>query len=170
MTTIARHITLECNVDARMENLEIALGTYNPDDEADDASEHSLDGLLKRVTTLETLTRVTQVRTCDQLRQHGVTNSGHYWIDPDGAGRGQAAVRVYCDMRTGSTMVTHQQQGIRLSLLYYFLLLLLSGEGTMTITKCREPGCSVHSVKYDIPMRQIEALILLSDQCEQYVR
>ena len=31
-------------------------------------------------------------------------------------------------------------------------------------------GCSVHSIQYNVPMRQIEALIQLSNQCEQYIR
>ena len=46
----------------------------------------------------------------------------------------------------------------------------MSGEGTVATTKCRQAGCSVHSVKYDIPVSQIEALILMSGECEQYVR
>ena len=46
----------------------------------------------------------------------------------------------------------------------------MSGEGQVQTTKCRQAGCSVHSVKYDIPVSQIEALILMSGECEQYVR
>ena len=59
---------------------------------------------------------------------------------------------VDIDMRMGATWVTHNLV-----------------EDTVTVTRCREPGCSV-SVNYDIPMKQVEALILLSGGCEQYVR
>ena len=40
----------------------------------------------------------------------------------------------------------------------------------MQTSKCRQAGCSVHSVEYEIPVSQIEALILMSGECEQYVR
>ena len=46
----------------------------------------------------------------------------------------------------------------------------MSGQGRVRTTKCRQAGCSVHSVEYDIPLSQIEALILMSGECEQYVR
>ena len=47
---------------------------------------------------------------------------------------------------------------------------MLSGEGRVQTSKCRQAGCSVHSVEYEIPVSQIEALILMSGECEQYVR
>ena len=40
----------------------------------------------------------------------------------------------------------------------------------MQTSKCRQAGCSVHSVEYEVPVSQIEALILMSGECEQYVR
>ena len=52
-----------------------------------------------------------QARTCEELRQLGVSVSGPYWIDPDGAGRGAGPVRVHCDMRTGATRITHNLAG-----------------------------------------------------------
>ena len=48
--------------------------------------------------------------------------------------------------------------------------LMLTGEGRVQTSKCRQAGCSVHSVEYEIPVSQIEALILMSEECEQYVR
>ena len=52
-----------------------------------------------------------QARTCEELRQLGVSVSGQYWIDPDGAGRGAGPVRVHCDMRTGATRISHNLAG-----------------------------------------------------------
>ena len=46
----------------------------------------------------------------------------------------------------------------------------MSGEGQVKTSRCRQAGCSVHSVEYDIPLAQIEALILMSGECEQYIR
>ena len=46
----------------------------------------------------------------------------------------------------------------------------MSGEGRVQTSRCRQAGCSVHSVEYDIPLAQIEALILMSGECEQYIR
>ena len=133
-------------MNGRLQNLEIALGTVHSNEDVDDVKvDETLGGVLERVSKLETLSRLTLARTCDQLRQLGVTSSGQYWIDPDGVGLGLAPVQVWCDMRTGATRVTHDLM-----------------EDTVTVTKCREPGCSVHSVNYDIPMKQVEALILLS--------
>ena len=37
-------------------------------------------------------------------------------------------------------------------------------------TWCREAGCHVRAVDYSASMRQVEALIQLSGQCEQYIR
>ena len=54
---------------------------------------------------------VSQARTCEELRQLGVSVSGPYWIDPDGAGRGAGPVRVHCDMRTGATRISHNLAG-----------------------------------------------------------
>ena len=133
-------------MNARLENLEISLGTSFSNENEDDIKEDAtLGGVLERVAKLETLSRLTQARTCDQLRQLGLTSSGHHWIDPDGPGVGLAPVLVWCDMRTGATRVTHDLV-----------------EDTVVVTKCREPGCSVHTVNYHIPTKQTEALILLS--------
>lgn len=88
------------------------------------------------------------------MKQLGIKQSGLYWIDPDGVGVGMGPVEVWCDMRSGHTRVGHQYHD----------------QEAVLVTKCQEPGCSVHKVDYDLPMRQIEALILMSGQCEQYVR
>jgi hypothetical protein len=40
-------------------------------------------------------------RACQEYADMGVTRSGIYLIDPDGAGIGEAAFNVTCDMETG---------------------------------------------------------------------
>ena len=131
-----------------------------------------MPGLLDRVSVLEALGALTPARTCSDLRRLGVTTSGLHWIDPDGPGAGRAPVRVHCDMRTGATRIGHNFAGelrhIRGEITCHHVN--MSGEGQVATTKCRQAGCSVHSVKYDIPVSQIEALILMSGECEQYVR
>ena len=72
-------------MNGRLQNLDIALGTaYSNEDHEEVKVDETLGGVLERVSKLESLSRLTQARTCDQLRQLGVTSSGHYWIDPDG--------------------------------------------------------------------------------------
>ena len=66
---------------------------------------------------------------------------------------GSGPVKVHCDMGAGGvTRVGHNYNH------------------QQTVSSCPEPGCAVYSVMYDINSRQLEALILLSDQCEQYIK
>lgn len=45
---------------------------------------------------------VSAARTCEEIRSADPSNpSDFYWIDPDGAGQGDPAFQVYCDMTTG---------------------------------------------------------------------
>jgi len=100
---------------------------------------------------LVALTRLTTARSCNQLRRMGVRTSGEYYIDPDGTGVNSAPVKVYCDMKTGSTRVDHNLQ-------------------EQEIGACRERGCFVRAVDYKIAMKQIASLTVLSTHCEQYIR
>ena len=43
-----------------------------------------------------------------------------------------------------------------------FILLPRAGEGSLAMTRCREAGCSVHAVEYHTPMRQVEAIELVT--------
>ena len=38
------------------------------------------------------------------------------------------------------------------------------------VASCRERGCSVHRISYEVPMAQIVALTTLSKECEQHVQ
>ena len=42
--------------------------------------------------------------------------------------------------------------------------------GEISVDKCREQGCSVHRVTYEISESQIAALAILSESCEQHFR
>ena len=139
------------NVSGRLQNLELALGTVEKDKGIDGTSD-SFHGLIERVERLETLGRMTLARTCKQLKDLGVKESGHYFIDPDGSGVGIPPVEVFCDMKSGTTRINHE----------------LKGE--QQVSPCRERGCFVRAVNYAIPMKQLEAIILMSSHCEQYIR
>ena len=95
---------------------------------------------------------MTLARTCKQLQDLGVTKSGYYFIDPDGSGVGIPPVEVFCDMKSGTTRIDHDL------------------EGEQQVSPCRERGCFVRAVNYAIPMKQLEAIILMSSHCEQYIR
>ena len=41
---------------------------------------------------------VATARTCEELRENGVTSSGTYYVDPDGAGVGDPPIKVECTM------------------------------------------------------------------------
>ena len=139
------------DVSARLQNLELALGTVDHMNDNDEKKD-SLNGLIERVERLETLGRMTLARTCKQLKDLGAKESGYYFIDPDGSGVGIPPVEVFCDMKTGTTRINHE----------------LKGE--QQVSPCRERGCFVRAVNYAIPMKQVEAIILMSSHCEQYVR
>ena len=81
-----------------------------------------------------------------------MTLSGVYYLDPDGPGSGSKPVQIYCDMATGTSRVGH------------------SSPGEMKVSSCSEGGCFVHRVTYDVPGRQISALMALSEKCEQKIK
>ena len=131
----AQHLVFRwrTEVNARLDNLDLALGTrtrhdLDPDDmnyddrerpaetlsgvtQFSDQKSHCAPGLLDRVSVLEALGALTPARTCSDLWRLGVTTSGLHWIDPDGPGAGRAPVRVHCDMRTGATRIGHNFAG-----------------------------------------------------------
>ena len=41
--------------------------------------------------------------------------------------------------------------------------------GAQNVTWCRDAGCYNLSLTYDVPMRQVQALIAMSDTCEQQI-
>ena len=61
---------------------------------------------------------------------------------------------------------------------HYFSIVIISGTTTIEhdlvgqreVSKCRERGCYVQRIRYNVPMRQISALAALSENCEQHIR
>ena len=41
--------------------------------------------------------------------------------------------------------------------------------GSQNVTWCRDAGCFNLSLTYDVPMEQVQALIAMSDTCEQQI-
>ena len=111
-------------------------------------------------------------RTCFDLYQLGIRTSGNYFIDPDGPYAGDYPVSVYCDLNSGNlnrllkVLTSHKTR------------FTISGTtkinhdqvGEISVDKCREQGCSVHRVTYEISESQIAALATLSENCEQHFR
>ncbi|CAG0904944.1 unnamed protein product [Darwinula stevensoni] len=54
-----------------------------------------------RLQYLEAISLQITPRTCQTLADLGVTRTGEYFVDPDGALIGDAPIKVLCDMETG---------------------------------------------------------------------
>ncbi|XP_032784058.2 uncharacterized protein LOC116921819 [Daphnia magna] len=97
------------------------------------------------------------LRTCHEIHVANPSYpSGMYWIDPDGQGIGDPPIHVHCYMEDnwyppGTTFILHDS------------------ESKMDIGNCTEPGCYSRQIKYYASDRQIEALIQLSQDCEQNI-
>lgn len=95
--------------------------------------------------------------SCDAIRQWGYTRSGYMMIDPDGEG-GIPPFQVFCDMDNdegrGITIVHHA-----------------NSELPIDVVDCEDPGCFAHTLNYNgVTVKQIEALMLISVACEQFIR
>ena len=87
------------------------------------------------------------LRSCEEIRLYDpYAPSGFYWIDPDGPLVGEDAVQVVCNMTTGTTLISHDVEELKL-----------------------KPN-SQAAVTYDAPMRQMIALIRQSLECRQDLR
>ena len=93
------------------------------------------------------------LRTCRETRAADPSLiSGKYWIDPDGQGVGDDPIYVYCNMATGSTEILHDS------------------ELKTDVGNCADPGCYSKAVNYNSTMRQMSALVDLSNECHQSIR
>ncbi|KAI9561306.1 hypothetical protein GHT06_012262 [Daphnia sinensis] len=95
-------------------------------------------------------------RTCQEALDSGLpefSQSGMYWIDPDGVGIGDGSIYVYCDMTTGITAVGHDS------------------ESTITIPECPDAGCYSRPIVYpNSTIRQLKALTEISAECYQSIQ
>jgi hypothetical protein len=105
----------------------------------------------ERLQYVEQISKTKVLRTCYELAQSGVDQSGTYQVDPDGHLVGEKPISVYCDMETGETEVVH------------------NSEEMIKIDHCSTFGCFRHLVDYQVPESQIQALIQLSETCTQEI-
>ncbi len=158
ITTGSLHTWRE-EVSARLVDLELALGKgENPSVKVErhaldknDNFEGNIFGIRASVLKLEDLSRTSSARTCKQLSDLGIHESGEYFIDPDGPGLNHPPVKVHCNLKSGATRIDHSLQ-------------------EQEVSPCKERGCFVRPVHYKMPMKQIVSLISLSNHCEQYIR
>nr|CAH0110895.1 unnamed protein product [Daphnia galeata] len=92
-------------------------------------------------------------RTCHEARLANPSlTSDVYWIDPDGQGVGEDPIQVTCDMSSGITLIGH------------------NSESPTNVGHCLDPGCYSKSIAYEASLRQISALIELSEECRQSIK
>ena len=87
-------------------------------------------------------------RTCQDLANLGITQSGRYEIDPDGPEK-ERPIEVHCDFTTNTTEIAHNQTD------------------EVDIEKNLSFGVDFD---YQVPMGQVQSLIALSEDCEQSIR
>ena len=90
------------------------------------------------------------LRSCAEIRLFDPWKpSGVYQIDPDGSASGEEPILAFCDMTTGSTLITHDTHG------------------PTQVADCLGRGCFHKSVNYNAPFRQLIALTSHSSECRQ---
>ena len=92
-------------------------------------------------------------KTCEEIRVFDPdSETGMYWVDPDGNGLGDPPIYVHCNMATGSTSVAHDN------------------EHPADVGHCKQPGCYSQLIKYNATMKQVMALIQQSVECTQLIQ
>ena len=95
-------------------------------------------------------------RSCQEYKESGHVTDGEYLIDPDGPGRNEAPVRVYCNMAgkngLAGTHVGHDS------------------ETRTLVNGYNAPLSYSRNITYKISMAQIIALMDLSHSCEQFIK
>ena len=64
---------------------------------------------------------------------------------------GNDPIEVICDFESNTTEIPHDSEDL------------------IKVEKCETPGCSRYNINYYAEMQQIQALIQLSDRCEQEI-
>merc|ERR1712012_1239432 len=93
--------------------------------------------------------RTKSMKTCDDLRNSPYNETGMYTMDPDGSGK---PVEVFCDIEKGVTEIGHDH---------------IDAEN---VTWCEGSGCFSLNITYDVPLKQIDALIAMSAFGEQEIK
>ena len=77
--------------------------------EATEELNDKLEGSLSDV--LQSAQRLLQSsKTCTDLANHGITETGMYPVDPDGFGIGTEPIMVHCNFTTNTTEIYHDHQ------------------------------------------------------------
>ena len=133
--------------DCQNENMDLNSKVQNLEDDFKDIEQE--------LEYLRELSKLNVVRTCEEMSDYGVNQSNFYYIDPDGPLIGQEPIHVYCDFAEEnivSTRISH------------------NSEEKLEVEHCHDPGCYFRHVFYDAPMEQIQALIELSESCQQEIK
>ena len=91
-------------------------------------------------------------RTCQDLVNLGITQSGRYEIDPDGP-ENEEPIEVYCDFNANTTEIVHDK-----------------ANQSLVIPEVGQEFNFEVNFDYQVPMGQVQALIELSEACEQSIR
>jgi len=111
----------------------------------------SNDTIEDRVAYVEELSKLNSMRSCEELSRYGINKTDYYLVDPDGSLINQDPILVKCIFEGGSTIteIGHLQ------------------EETIVADHCDTEGCYNQTIDYGVPLSQIEALMALSESCEQ---
>ena len=111
------------------------------------------DDFEERLEMVEELSKVKILRSCEELARHGVAKNGAYTIDPDGEMISSDPIVVNCIFDSGNviTEIPHYQ------------------EKPIVIDHCDTLACFNQNIDYPVPLSQLEALVSLSENCEQFV-
>ena len=137
------------------------------------------DALEQRVEKLEQVSKIKNLRTCQELSDRGLTKSGTFDIDPDGDGQGFGPITVYCDFEKNTTSIFHDKEDTIKVRICSFICTIPNAnypKSTLILThykfqieKCSSEGCAVYDFNYFAPLEQIQALIDLSESCTQSI-
>ena len=108
-----------------------------------------------RLSYLEEMIKLNVIRSCQEMLDFGINTSNYYHVDPDGPLTGSSPFRVWCDFTEDGRAITE---------------VLHNSEEAMKVEKCETPGCYKHNIVYTAPHDQMQALIQLSENCEQTIR
>ena len=94
-------------------------------------------------------------RSCQEFKENGHTNDGEYLIDPDGLGAGEEPILVYCNITAKNGLAgTHVNH---------------DSEERTYVNGYEAPFSYSKTVRYNMTMGQITALMDLSGKCEQFI-
>ena len=112
-------------------------------------------------------------RTCEELFKYGLKQSGTFPIDPDGDDYGYPAIDVYCDFESKCLSVSKARAYVDHMLnasisIYLFIADRQTVVGSPKFSRFEgNDNISMRMSYDDIPIRQIEELIRLSQECSQ---